>query len=225
MMDALLNLAPVLPAATALRWALPVFWCVLLVWLMVDGLGVTRRWPKPVGAWVAAGVAVWTLVPADWSLAYGLGQAFQMPSVMAVLLCAAALADHLAWPKVSRDGDDSTNQAPCITLLWLAAALGWLLLLDTLALLPVHLYAWGHGTAALFVLALFAAVFWAWAGNTVQGVAPLAALTVYVLLRLPTGNVFDALLDPWLWVWAQFSLLRRCGPWVARRFAAKSTRG
>jgi hypothetical protein len=225
MMDALLNLTPVLPTATALRWALPVFWCVVLVWLVVDGLGLTRRWPRPAGAWVAAIVAAWTLVPVDWSLAYGLGLAFQMPSVMAVLLCAAALADHLARPRANRDGDASANQIPGFALLWLATALGWLLLLDTLALLPVHLYAWGHGTAALAVLALLAGLLWIWAGRTLAGTVLMAVLGVYVVLRLPTGNVFDAVLDPWLWAWAQFSLLRRCGPWVARRFAAGSTRG
>jgi hypothetical protein len=28
-------------------------------------------------------------------------------------------------------------------------------------------------------------------------------------LRLPTGNVWDAVLDPWLWVLAQYLALRQ----------------
>jgi len=40
-----------------------------------------------------------------------------------------------------------------------------------------------------------------------------AVLLLQVLLRLPTGNLWDALLDPWLWVvlqvgWLQHALRR-----------------
>jgi hypothetical protein len=31
---------------------------------------------------------------------------------------------------------------------------------------------------------------------------------LFVLLRLPTGNVWDAVLDPWLWLGLHWVLLR-----------------
>jgi hypothetical protein len=34
-------------------------------------------------------------------------------------------------------------------------------------------------------------------------------LALFVLLRLPTGNVWDALLDPWLWLLLQADWLQR----------------
>jgi hypothetical protein len=225
MMDAWLNLTPVLPAAAILRAALPVFWCVVLAWLALDGLDLSRRGSKPARIWIASAVTVWTLAPSDWSLTYGLGLAFQMPSVMAVALCVATLLRRWVRPGVPHERRAGTGQASTITLLGLATVLGWLLLLDTLALLPVSLYPWGHGTIALAVMAALAALLWIWEGHTLTGVVLMAVLGVYMASRLPTGNVFDAVLDPWLWVWAQFSLLRRCWVGLAHRFAAGSTPG
>jgi hypothetical protein len=216
MMDALLNLMPVLPAAAAMRWAMPVFWCVLAVWLVVDGLGLARRLPKPAGVWVAVGVAAWALVPGGWSLAYGLGLAFQLPSLVAVVSCAAVLAAGLLRPRAAQVWLAEAGGAPVVVLLWLGTALGWLLLLDTFALLPIHLYALGYSVGALAAVAACAALLWVWAGNTLPGLVLLVALSFYVALRLPTGNVFDALLDPWLWAWIQFSLLRRLLPGLKR---------
>jgi len=37
----------------------------------------------------------------------------------------------------------------------------------------------------------------------------LFLMTVYVLTRLPTGNVWDALLDPLLWIYLHVWLMRR----------------
>jgi hypothetical protein len=39
------------------------------------------------------------------------------------------------------------------------------------------------------------------------GLVVLAVL-VFALLRVPTGNVWDALLDPWLWLVLHFYLVR-----------------
>ncbi len=222
-MDSLLNLTPVLPAAGALRWALPLFWCVIVVWWLVAALGLTRRLPRPFGRGVVVAAAAWALMPVDWSIAYGLGLAFQLPSLVAVVLCASVLA-ALALPiKVIPVRQTQTGNGPTFVLLVLGSVLGWLLLLDTLAVWPVHLYALGYGTGALAVFAAAGAVLWFWAGNTLPGLVLPVALALYVGLRLPTGNVFDAVLDPWLWAWAQFSLLRRGLPALTRRFAAATT--
>jgi hypothetical protein len=34
-------------------------------------------------------------------------------------------------------------------------------------------------------------------------------LLLFAATRLPTGNVWDAILDPWLWLLLQLVLLRR----------------
>jgi hypothetical protein len=39
------------------------------------------------------------------------------------------------------------------------------------------------------------------------GTALLAAVLLFSLLRLPTGNLWDALLDPLLWAWALGSVV------------------
>lgn len=104
---------------------------------------------------------------------------------------------------------------------WLAAAgivLGWVLLLDTLALLPVSVYAWGFSSAAFAFVAAFVTMAWvvgakAPARSLAGPAVVLCVLALFVLTRLPTGNVWDALLDPWLWLALQayglFSVVRR----------------
>ena len=74
-----------------------------------------------------------------------------------------------------------------------------------------RLYAWGFSPLAVAVLALLALLPW-WAGGPHNHrlpawVAPCAVL-LFVTLRLPTGNVWDAVLDPWLWVALQVYLVR-----------------
>ncbi|NVO07899.1 MAG: hypothetical protein HXX19_19130, partial [Rhodoferax sp.] len=98
------------------------------------------------------------------------------------------------------------------SLWWLLGAvlLGYGLLLDAFAVLPLQLYAAGFGPlllAGLLLASLLPWVVgrkarcpWAW-------VAPVA-LVLFALTRLPTGNVWDALLDPWLWVLLHIALLR-----------------
>lgn len=91
---------------------------------------------------------------------------------------------------------------PVVTLALVAVVLGWLLLLDTLAQLPVALYALGFGAPALAVVALgsFLPLLQADAAKRVSAWLPPLAVLLYVVLRLPTGNVWDAVLDPWLWL-------------------------
>ena len=92
----------------------------------------------------------------------------------------------------------------------LAALLGYVLLLDTLALLPWQLYAWGFSAAALTCLLVVSVVPGIFLnprdrGNGWTLLLP-AALVVFVLTRLPTGNVWDGVLDPLLWVAVQIYL-------------------
>lgn len=86
------------------------------------------------------------------------------------------------------------------------AAAGLLLYLEAFGVLALGLYAGGFGPAAAPLLACAAAI--ACAVAIARGVAPgvaaalLAAVLLFSLLRLPTGNLWDALLDPLLWSWA-----------------------
>jgi hypothetical protein len=45
----------------------------------------------------------------------------------------------------------------------------------------------------------------------------VGVLLVHVVLRLPTGNVWDALLDPWLWAALQLAWLPRGLRMIQRR--------
>ena len=97
--------------------------------------------------------------------------------------------------------------------------LGWVLLLDTLAWFPVSVYAWGFAAPAVAVAVGAAALFWLQQGTRASAL-PLCVLALFVLTRLPTGNLWDALLDPWLWLVLQsgwlISVLRRCLPRATR---------
>jgi len=94
--------------------------------------------------------------------------------------------------------------------LWVAA--GSVLYLDSSGLLTLGLYPQGFGLGAAmaaFLLSLAAVWFIVRGPHRQAGWAVLLSLTLYALLRLPSGNVWDALLDPLLWLWAIFSLLAR----------------
>ena len=143
--------SPLLPSAGGVRWALPLFWAVVLVFA---ALYVTRSLAKPRGIWIALAVAVWALVPGPWSPTYWLGLAFQLPSLMMVGLCGMALAWH--W----RAGTHHAFSANNSTVQWLGILLGWLLLLDTFVVLPFSLYRWGYSPALLALLSVIAATLW-----------------------------------------------------------------
>lgn len=203
------NAAPWLPSAASARWALHGAWAVVLaacVWRVGQSFELTWRWG------LAALTLLWVLWPGPVSPAYWLGLAFQSPSLMSVALCWAwafqerphwALASHavptLAWPDV--------------VLMVVGTVLGWVLLGDMLAWWSVSVYALGFGTP---VLALVCAVA-LWLG-VAGGVGQRAVwslvvvLLVFVVTRWPSGNLWDALLDPWLWLVLQIkglALLRQ----------------
>lgn len=210
---------PVLPHPLALQLALHGVWAVLLGSAM---LWLAGRLAPPY-RWGAAGlVALWTLLPGEISPAFWLGLAFQTPSVMSVLLGLGWL-----WRSYRLAPGAALNAVSRRALPWLAGlgiVLGWVLLFDTLAWWPLSVYAWGFSAAAVGAVALAAALLWGISGQAVWAL-PLAVLTLFVATRLPTGNVWDALLDPWLWGALQggwlVSLVRR---WRAARHVSPATR-
>jgi hypothetical protein len=88
---------------------------------------------------------------------------------------------------------------------------GAVLYLDAFGVLALGLYYRGFDADAAALLAIGAAVAGALALLTRRavsgGAALLAAVLLFSLLRLPTGNLWDALLDPLLWAWALGSVV------------------
>jgi hypothetical protein len=191
---------PVLPDARVMPWALHAAWAVVLG---AATLGLLRQFKASWAPRAAALVALWTCVPGDVSPAFGLGLAFQSPSLMSVALC-------LSY--VMRSDQEGLHIAPqkwgiltaSSVLGVVGVALGWVLLLDTLAWWPVPVYALGFSPATLGWVLLLTLVVWVFGSGPKDrlGVAALLAAVVvfYVVTRLPSGNLWDALLDPWLWV-------------------------
>jgi hypothetical protein len=135
---------------------------------------------------------------------------------MTVLLCWLGFIS-LAWRKPVKRSSWSGAQTLTLKIgMALGIALGWVLLLDTLAWLPVSVYSWGFSAAACAAVTGVVVIVWAFgAGSTpwdprhnVSFFLVLGAVALFVLTRLPTGNVWDALLDPWLWLALQALAIR-----------------
>jgi hypothetical protein len=206
-----------------MAWALVL--CAFAAWL---GQGL-----KPSLRWTAAGlIGAWSLLPGSMSPAYWLGLAFQAPSVMSTLLCLAFLVrlGVLSMERASPNAPDrqmSSDEGNTVWAMlgWVGVVLGWVLLLDMLAWWPVSVYAWGFSTVALATVCVLVTLFWlAWGGNkqaTQATILMAAVLVVFAVSRLPSGNIWDALLDPWLWMVLQLVGVQRITRWVRRRFIAQ----
>ena len=215
----LVSQAPVLPAAGWMQLYLQLGWSMVLLTL---GFMATGRWSArlPVLRAVPWLLGAWAWVPGGYGLSYWLGLAFQAPSVTTVLLCAVWL--RARWMNPSHGVSVEHHNASTWALVIAGVLLGWALVLDSLALWPLQWYAWGFSPVAPAVVLVLTLLPWVvWQGKPGQsgtGVGPwLPALAVllFVLLRLPSGNLWDALLDPWLWLVLQGYGLRRL--WICYR--------
>ena len=210
--------APLVPGLDAQALARPLLWALTLggaVHWLARGCSPRVRQAALVL------VLLWVALPGSASLAYWLAQAFQMPSLSSAALGLGYLWRVWRGPPMAgaRSGAGAATACPLMhSLRWLAVLLGWLLLLDLLALLPLSLYGLGFGTPALGVAVSLLLLFWLrW------GAAPAAwpwlalaavVLLLFVLTRWPSGNLWDALLDPLLWLGLQ---LRWLWAWRGRR--------
>ena len=177
-----------LPSATASLVYLYVGWGVILASL--TGTFARKKMFIPaVLLWVGLPLAFST---PEYSPAYWLGLAFQAPSLVSVGLCAGLVAPQRFAPRRP------------LTFAALASGLGWILVLDSFAVLPLEFYALGFqagiagGVMVLLLLISFEPI----------TLIAASALVVYVTLRLPTGNVWDATLDPLLWLWSQWYIVK-----------------
>jgi hypothetical protein len=157
-------------------------------------------------------VAMW--LPGSASPAWWLGLAFQQPSALFAALCGMSV-----WKRFAARPDQQTLP------LALAAALlagGLLLYADAVGALALGLYPGGfdapQAPVAGVVLSVLALAVILRGRQHAAAWAVLLALTFHAVTHLPTGNLFDALLDPLLWLWA----LARC---VAFAFTYARRRG
>lgn len=162
---------------------------------------VARHRPPARSALVLIGLACLGLqaLPGALAPAHWLALAFQWPSTLLLGLCLLSLLARWS-PAVP-----APPLMPGALAQGLALA-GGLLYLDASGWTAFGLYAQGFGPQGAPLLALALSAVCAWA--LVRGWWPahaavvLAALTLFTVARLPTGNLWDALLDPFLWFWA-----------------------
>jgi hypothetical protein len=215
---------PLLPHTTLMALALYGIWAAILG---SAALLLTCKLPRPYQLGLASSVVLLTLVPGASSPAYWLGLSFQIPSLTSGVICVAwALGRVRLNPgRMVPVANDQSRALKIGSLL--GVVLGWVLLLDTLAWFPASVYAWGFSSAAVAVLLVTATLFWlVWGGATAYRLGSglfgsllmLCVLSLFVLTRLPTGNVWDALIDPWLWLALQAGWLitaaRRLTRWL-----------
>jgi hypothetical protein len=198
--------------------------CARIAWGVVCAALVLALLPArlaPHAAGGAAGlVALSMWLPGAASPAFWLGLVFQYPSVtLAICLAAApwrwaaarraAAAQPLATPTLT-----PATFTPRLDPLFAAALAGGgaLLYLDAAGGLQLDLYARGSdpdvAPVAALLLGAAAAGLIVRAGSSVPAWALLVAVTLFSVARLPTGNLFDAVLDPLLWLWAVAVSLR-----------------
>lgn len=182
-----------------------VAWTVVLG-AVVLGLMALRQAPsRRTQALVLVSVAAAMLLPGGWSPVHWIGLAFQRPSAFGVALCLLSLQGR--W---SGQPGRACMPVPLAAVLALA---GGLLYLDASGWLARGLYPSGFGPVgapvAGLLLAAGAAIALSIGRGAAHAVALLAAMLVFAWWRLPTGNLWDALIDPFVWLWAVAALLRR----------------
>ena len=199
--------AALLPALALMQWWLRLGWGVVLGALLIGVLAwlfrdLTLRTRTVALRTTALLVLVSCSLPGAWSPSYWLGLAFQAPSLSAGAVSVLLLLRHgIAGQSVSAPAAEMLQQARR----WapLALLLGWVLLLDTFAIWPLALYPLGFGALVWVLLLVLALLPWAWYGGALRrnaaGLLWAAVLLLFATLRLSSGNVWDAMLDPWLW--------------------------
>lgn len=230
-------LMPVLTAASwPLSWAVVAAAGVWWLWPREAGdephrgthspTGLPQVLPKPARAsrkrlgpaWLtglmAASVAWLALWPhGGWSGYAAL--ALQSPSLLSLTWAIAYLLQATRWPQVASD----TSRVP-VAVWYLLFALGWLLTIDTLNLWPrswdISLFSWGFSAGSLWLCAALVGML-AWLRQGVWVWHCVVVLALYAGLRWPTGNLWDAWLDPAVWIVAHGFILRHAWRWLRNR--------
>jgi len=167
---------------------------------------------------IMGGALALMALPGNLSPAWYLGLAFQYPSGLLVGCCLVRLTER--WNGARRSGAMPPSLAGVL------AVAGTLLYLDAVGFLTSGYYYAGFGALAPIVAVIMAgACALAIVRNHARGIAAavLGAVVLFSVPRLPSGNLWDALLDPLLFGWAIVVLLAGARRRTARRRAGRST--
>lgn len=179
-------------------------WAVVLAAVVVAIVPGPWRSSRRLPAIAFAGCLCLMVLPGQLSAAYWLGLAFQYPSGLLAACCLLKLFDR-------RRGERGASVMPPGLAGALAVA-GAALYLDAFGLTSQGYYYAGFGATGVPVLVVLASAACAFAivrGRGLRQAVPLlGAVLLFSLLRLPTGNFWDAILDPLLWGWALATLVR-----------------
>ena len=206
--------ASITPSLSALSFGMHLGWALALgagsAFLLRNFSITTRRT-------LALVIVLLCLLPSEWSPSWWLGLAFQTPSLTLQGVCGLYLYQQLflqAGAEVPLP-DSSTPTARTtwpLGLLLVVIITGWVFALDTFAFFDISLYAIGFTPYAVLAALFFACLLQLISARSGHGqptrhyrehaAIVLIAIVVHLLLRLPTGNMWDALLDPWLWLMA-----------------------
>ena len=180
-------------------------WTLVLAALVLAVMALRRPPSRRTVVAVLATLGTLMCLPGPWSPVHWIGLAFQRPSALGIALCAMSL--EARW-----SGRADRRTMPCPLAGALAVA-GGLLYLDASGWISRGLYPSGFGPVGAPVAGLLiggvAAGFLVTGRHAAHAVALLAAVLVFALWRLPTGNLWDAMIDPFVWVWALVVLVRR----------------
>ncbi|MFZ2653113.1 MAG: hypothetical protein WA210_23770 [Burkholderiaceae bacterium] len=175
-----------------------------LAWGIVLATPLLCAWPRtkprvPLAALGLAGAvcaAMW--LPQAASPAYWLGLAFQYPSIMLVACCVCTLAARQGFVH------HGPMQEP-----WFARVIavgGLLLYADSSGWLNAGIYLRGFDPRLAPAAALLMGAWAVWAlrglATRASGLVVMSCAVGYCFTRLPSGNVFDAFLDPLVWFWS-----------------------
>ena len=182
-------------------------------------LFILQRAPQVVRFGVGAALFLIALVPATWSVSHWLGLAYQTPSLVAQGLALIYLVRIFLVRGVGLHEQVSTDDKWPISILLVGSVMGWILVLDTFAIFPISLYAFGYSKEVAVLGLVLASSFWlismrrldSHGCRRARDLATVLALAIaiHTFTRLPSGNAWDAMLDPWLWIVVQGALLVR----------------
>ena len=201
-----LNPLSLLPPLALQQLFHAVIWLAVLSWLGVQCLpSYDRRW-----RWVMCSAAALLVLLVWQSVLPALGMVFQTPSLMTLCACLAVAWSDIKGPSVRLFGNHTdTRLSPW---LWFAVVLvGWCLLLDSFGMLPWDIYSLGFDHQLLW-LAWWLSGFWITIAYLLSlpdwhakaATCWLLATGLFVATHAPSGNVWDAWLDPGLWLFAHY---------------------
>jgi len=208
-----LSVVPLLPS-TLMSWlGMRVSWAIVLANIVLQ---FSHSQTVGVRRWIVLLAVIYAIVPGPVSITYWLGLAFQSPSIASVLLSLVFLSKDLLLTKDGGRDEESKLKVWINIQAAILIVVGYLLLLDTFAILPFQMYRFGFGQVPLLAIALIAFINLficrkKYSSSKANGVLIVVGVFIFAATRLPTGNIWDAILDPWLWIFLQAFLFQNIG--------------